>query len=261
LAIYLARTDVVVEFGWDWRCGVPSFKALLPIGVGRGYAGDIFCLDLARDPAEYASLSSEELAGEITIGSKPRPICAIRLNGVPIVFDHGDPLVIGRIPVESGVLAERAHRIRRDDGLRDRILDAVNLSRDRFEDPEHREQQLYSGGFFSDRDMTALERFHQVAPEMKLHVARTFDDTRLRYLAQRLIYEDWPAVLPSEIRRRFDAELLDRHLALSECRWTTLSAAIAEIDKLLPGADDRGRAILLEYRAYLMRYPLSEDAA
>lgn len=133
---------------------------------------------------------------------------------MPIVFDHDDPLVIGRVPVESGVLAERAHCIRRDAGLRDRILDAVDLSQDRFEEPVHPEQQLYSGGFFSNRDMIALERFHQVAPELKLHVARTFDDTRLRYLAQRLIYEEWPLVLPSEIRRRFDAELLDRHLAL-----------------------------------------------
>jgi len=33
----------------------PSFKALVPIGVGRAYAGDFVCLDLARDPAEYAS--------------------------------------------------------------------------------------------------------------------------------------------------------------------------------------------------------------
>jgi hypothetical protein len=106
---FLVRTDVVVEFRWDWRYGGPSFKALVPIGVGRGYAGDFVCLDLARDPAEYASLSSEELANETTVGPKARPICAIRLNGVPIVFDHNDPLVIGRVPVESRVLAERAH--------------------------------------------------------------------------------------------------------------------------------------------------------
>jgi len=58
-----------------------------------------------------------------------------------------------------------------------------------------------------------------------------------------------------------DPNQVESALALSECRWTTLSVVIAAIDKLLPGADDRGRAILLEYRAYLMRYPLSEDAA
>lgn len=51
---FLVRTDVVVEFRWDWRCGGPSFKALVPIGVRRGYAGDFVCLDLARDPEEYA---------------------------------------------------------------------------------------------------------------------------------------------------------------------------------------------------------------
>ena len=39
-----------------------------------------------------------------------------------------------------------------------------------------------------------------------------------------------------------------------------VEAEIAAIGKLLPGADDRGRAILTEYRGYLMRYPMSEAA-
>ena len=249
--------DVIVQFSWDWRKGgSPAFKALVPIGAGRSYAGDFVCLDLAADPSEYESLAPEELIDKITVGAKPRPICTIRLNGVPIIFRRDDPLVVGRVPVDDKV----AQRIRRDAGLRERILDAVDLHRDRFEEPEHTEQQLYSGGFFSDRDVSALERFHQVAPEMKLHVSTTFDDTRLRYLAQRLIYEEWPAVLPLEMRCRFDAELLHRCLSVAECPWVTLSAGINAIDELLPGADDGDRAILIEYREYLMRYSLPKAA-
>ena len=70
------------------------------------------------------------------------------------------------------------------------------------------------------------------------------------------------AAFPSEFRCRFDAELLDRCLSLAECPWTTLSAGIGieAIDELLQSADDGGRAILIEYREYLMRYPLSQAA-
>jgi exodeoxyribonuclease-1 len=131
-------------------------------------------------------------------------------------------------------------------------LGAVDLSRDRFEEPEYPEQQLYSGGCISNRDMTALDRFHQVAPEHKLDVARTLGDARLRYLAERLIYEEWPKVLPLEIRVRLDAELRQRHFAQTECRWTTVSAAIETTEELLLSTDDGGRAVLAAYREYLL---------
>ena len=248
----VGRADVIVQFSWDWRKGGrPSFKALHPIGPGRSYPGDIVCLDLAIDPAEYMSLAPGELTGKITIGPKPRPICAVRLNGFPIVFNGDDPLVHGRVPVDAEVLAQRAQLIRRNSALRDRVLEAVDLSRDSFEEPEHPEQQLYSGGFFSDPDMIAMEQFHLVAPEKKLEVVRTFADTRLQYLGERLIFEEWPTALPVEIRARLDAEL-----RAVTCRlWSALGRRwqlrLEAIEDLLPNADDKGRAILIEYQEYL----------
>ena len=130
------------------------------------------------------------------------------------------------------------------------------------------EQQLYSGGFISNADTIALERFHQVAPENKLHVVGTIGDARLTYLAERLIYEEWPAVLPLDTRDRFDAELRDRHLALTDLPWTTVSAALEAIEKLLPSADATCREILTDYQWYLKGLlppeeapPLQVDAA
>ena len=123
----VAGADIVVQFDWDWRRGrgCPSFKALTPIDQGRSYAGDFVCLDLAIDPEEYVSLAPEELIAKVTIGPKSRPICTVRLNGVPIVFNGDDPLVSGRVPVDAKTLAERVQRIRRDTGLRERVLDAA----------------------------------------------------------------------------------------------------------------------------------------
>jgi exodeoxyribonuclease-1 len=251
---FINGSDFIVEFSWDWQKGRPSFKALVPLAAGRSYAGDYVCLDLAFDPSEYTSLAPVDLVDEITIGPKPRPICRVRLNGVPIIFNGDDPLVSGRVPVEPSLLGERIRRIRHDVGLRERVLDAVDLSRDAFEEPEHVEQQLVSGGFITDGDMAVLKRFHEVGPEDKLQVARRLNDLRLNYLAERLIYEEWPWALPRDIHDRIDAERRDRHLSKAECPWTTVSAVLAEIEKQLPDADNRGRAILTEYREYLMRY-------
>jgi hypothetical protein len=103
-----------------------------------------------------------------------------------------------------------------------------------------------------------MERFHQVAPEQKLQVVGTFRDARLSYLAERLIYEEWPAVLPIGTRERIDAERQDRHLALTECSWTTVSAALEEIEERLPDADDAGRKILVEYQRHLRDFARPE---
>src|SRR5262249_53706595 len=43
----VSSADVIVQFSWDWRQGgSPSFKALVPIALGRSYAGEYVCLDL-----------------------------------------------------------------------------------------------------------------------------------------------------------------------------------------------------------------------
>jgi hypothetical protein len=62
--------------------------------------------------------------------------------------------------------------------------------------------------------------------------------------------------LPLETRERIDAELQDRHLALTECSWTTVSAALEAIEELLPDAD--GREILVEYQKYLRDFARPE---
>ena len=43
----LAAAEMFIQFDWDWRAGGPSFKALMPVAPGRGYAGDFISLDLA----------------------------------------------------------------------------------------------------------------------------------------------------------------------------------------------------------------------
>ena len=248
----VAAAEMFIQFDWDWKAGGPSFKALMPIAPGRSYPGDFISLDLALDPDAYMALSPEKLRKQITIGPKPRPICKTRLNGVPLIFSIDDPLVKGRHPMDLCELGKRAERLRAEPGLRDRILDAVDLSRDSFEEPEHVEQQLYSGGFISDQDMMTLERFHQVAPENKMEVVRSLKDVRLKCLAERLVYEEWPAVLQSDVRHRIDGEVWRRHLVTGDAPWTTFASALGAIEKLLADADERGREILLEYRDYLM---------
>ena len=258
----LAGGETVIQFDWDWRKGKPVFKTLLPVAAGRGYGGDFVCLDLGLDPDVYLSLGPEELIEQITVGTKPRPICTVRLNAVPIVLTMDDPLVCDRLPLELRVVAERVRRIRSNPGVRDRVLDAVDMRRTRFKDSEHIEQQLYSGGFFSDHDIDALERFHKVTPEAKLQVMGALRDPRLRYLGRRVMYEEWPQHLPFDAHDEVEVEMCTRHLATGEVPWTTIAGALEDIEALLTDATEQARKILLEYREHLaqLRHRIADCA-
>jgi exodeoxyribonuclease I len=257
----LLSNEVVIQFEWNWQKATPVFKALMPISAGRSYPGEVLCLDLECDPSDYGALSPEELVQEITIGPKPRPICPVRLNAVPIVFSVDDPLVGGVVPHTVETLLARVRRLQSDPSLRGRILTAADLRRAEFSEPEHPEQQLYSGGFITDADMIALNRFHACADLGRMSAVERIQDKRLRYLAARLLYEEWPGELPSAMKLSMDAELNRRLHAGLKAPWTTFATAQRDIEKMLPGADLKGRAILLEYLDYISLLSSIPDAA
>jgi exodeoxyribonuclease-1 len=247
----LISNEFVIHFEWNWRRAKPAFKALMPIAPGRSYPGEFQCVDLSIDPSDYASLTPEELVHEITIGPKPRPICPVRLNAVPIVFPVNDPLVSGVLPEKVETLLSRARRLRTDPSLRERILVAADLRRAEFSEPEHPEQQLYSGGFITDADMEALKAFHDCDESTKAFAADRIRDRRLNYFATRLMYEEWPSALSASERSAIDAELNRRLHAGLDVPWTTYATAQQDIELMLPDADAKSRVILLEYLDYL----------
>ena len=67
----------------------------------------------------------------------------------------------------------------------------------------------YSGGFISDVDMLELDRFHAVEAEQKMSVIARLRDERLKCLATRIVYEEWPTALPSAVREQIDAEVAE----------------------------------------------------
>lgn len=71
-----------------------------------------------------------------------------------------------------------------------------------------------------------MERFHQATPENKVDIARTFDDARLRYLGERLIFEEWPMALPFDVHTRLETELRARHRAVMKCPWLFVAGDI-----------------------------------
>jgi len=257
----LISNEVIIQFEWNWRKAKRVFKALMPIAPGRNYPGEFQCVDLMIDSSDYASLSPEELVQQTTIGPKPRPICPVRLNAVPIVFPVDDPLVSSVLPESMETLLSRSRRLHADTDLRERILISADLRRAGFSEPEHPEQQLYSGGFITDADSDALSAFHSCNENSKAAAAERIHDPRLRYFATRLMFEEWPSALSGPTRLAVSADLTRRLHAGLDVPWTTYATAQQDIERMLPEADAKSRAILLEYLDYIIRLMSVPEAA
>ena len=67
--------------------------------------------------------------------------------------------------------------------------------------------------------------------------------------------EEWPSALSASERSAIDAELNRRLHAGLDVPWTTYATAQQDIELMLPDADAKGRAILLEYLDYLKARP------
>ena len=120
---------------------------------------------------------------------------------------------------------------------------------------------MYSGGFITDVDLEALDKFHDCDENAKAFAADRIRDRRLNYFATRLMFEEWPAALSQAERSAIDAQLGRRLHAGLDVPWTTYATAQQDIELILPDADAKARAILLEYSDYLKHASAVPSAA
>ena len=257
----LSSSEVIVLVGWNARYGQPIIKALAPLAANPQYAGEFGCFDLSFDLDRYLDLSAEELVDEICCGPRARPICPIKMNAMPAIFDPGHPLVASCLPAPATELMARARAVRGHPEFVNRLAQALDLRRRQFSEPDYVEQKLYSGGFISDADSAKLERFHAASPGDKLGVLAKLEDERLRVLGRRLIFSEWPEVIPAREREELEKELRARVHSNYDVPWTTVPKALEEIAKLKGEAEGDQLALLEEYDTFLLSVPPLLSAA
>ena len=111
---------------------------------------------------------------------------------------------------------------------------------------------MISGGFFSDRDRKIDDRFHAALPEDKFGFIAQMADERLRYFAERVLYENWPQALPVELLRKIDDEVAWRLTTTDDVPWQTIHSAQIEIEAELPNCTVQQADLLLEYQEDLL---------
>ncbi|MFK0688800.1 exonuclease domain-containing protein [Mesorhizobium sp. IMUNJ 23033] len=233
------------------RFGLCAPSLVTALGLNPENSSELFTLDLRQDPALLAAMTADELATHIK--SKPRPVSSFKLNACPLLLPMevaGSKATGYELGLEE--ITRRAEKVRADESLRNRLIEAIASSRAPFPESPHVEEQIY-GGFYSRSDQSLIDEFREAGWPRRLELSGQFDDRRLRRLSRRIIYFDAPHVMPAKMRADYAHAIAVRIHSRTDRsgRWTTLDEAIEDAHELLNDVSPDREAILREHLARL----------
>ena len=100
------------------------------------------------------------------------------------------------------------------------------------------EETLYNK-FISNQDSKLFKIWHNSSWEDKLRMLDKFNDKRCSWFGQKIIYQEAPQILPTDLYKNIKREIARRILSKNKERWQTINMAYTEIDYLRDQASNR----------------------
>ncbi len=228
-----------------------------------------WCFDLRADPALLLDLSVQEIRARLFTaneglpeGVERIPLKGLKTNAVPMLAPLST-LTDGaaeRWRIDPARAAGHAEVMRRHAG---EIAAKVRAVQQREPDAgsQDPEQMLYSGGFFSRRDVREMARLHGLSPRALAAEQPGFEDARLPTLLLRMRARNWPQTLSEAERDDWDAWRLERLTDPDAGASITIDAYDARIAELRARPDARlGAKPAAEPGAALDAAPIADRA-
>lgn len=210
---------------------------------------ELLAWDLARDPAELAGLSVQDIRLRLFTRTADLPEGVTRLP-VKSVHLNKSPMVVGNLNTLTPQLAERwgmdLSQAARHAEVARALPDLGATWAAVFERPAESapdvDLDLY-GGFIGNEDRRRLAHLRTLAPEALARARPAFDDPRLDELLWRYRARNHPQTLDEDEQARWQAH---RAAVLLEGQGggLTFDALFEQLDTLGEQADERGEAIL-----------------
>lgn len=247
-------------FCWcEFYFGAPYSWLVTPIGQNPDNRGEFYVYDLQIDPESLAILDDERLASRL--GRSPKPVRRLKCNNAPMLTAIEDaPAFTAASSLSLEELERRADILEQDEGLRKRLIVALEAGREPFETSPHIEKQIYDG-FWPRSDEVLMDTFHAVPWEKRGVIAERFQDPRLKTIALHLIHIERPDLLEKPICDEHDRARARRILGLDgDVPWLTLPKAIEAAEKMLIDCEDHHRSNLQEHCDHLREWLAKANA-
>ncbi|WP_428150909.1 exonuclease domain-containing protein [Brevundimonas sp.] len=210
--------------------GAADYRCASRIGVSSNDPNAHFVLDLGHDVERLRGLNHTELIGAIR---DERAVWKLKINASPILTEIWE--IESHLPdgQSEPTILELAQSVRSDPEFLRRLNAAAVESEPVWPPSPYVETQIYND-FVTDPDAARCRTFHTLPWDERVAHAATFQDPRLRRIAQRLIFFERPELM-SEARRAALAAEIERRVCglVPDAPWLTIPKALDEIQIIL----------------------------
>ncbi|MDJ0896443.1 MAG: exonuclease domain-containing protein [Alphaproteobacteria bacterium] len=216
--------------GGDVVFGRPIQFVASPVTFNPKDTDQVALFDLSCAPEEYLEMPPENLARLIRRG--PAPLARVRINRQPILAPYDPSFDVARNEAVSADQAqERAEAIASHEGFTSRVAKAMAELTPPHAPGGEPEEEIHDGAPVA-ADQKLMTAFHKADWKERAKLARRFQDPRLRELAERLVFEHAPELLPDTRIDDRQRMLIMRRATDGDGRWRSLDQAFEELAKI-----------------------------
>lgn len=180
---------------------------IVPLTADPRNSNNLICFDLQQDPETLITCPPSRLQEEVQLVHVP-------LNKCPFIAPYPtlDDSSAERLGIDRELCLTHLRRLQARHDIPFKIRAAFEHAEyETVEDPDF---QIYSKGFFSDADRERFSMIHRTAPEQMLEVSASlrFDDSRAPEMIWRFVCRNFPDVLTSTQRQRWNRHVASRML-------------------------------------------------
>ena len=192
----------------------------------------------------------------------PKFLRTIRSNKGPIILDakygmKSEPYNA----MDPSLIKQRAKLVRDNEKFSQNILTALReiaeeKEQSKSQEDIYAEESIYTK-FTSNKDTALFPAWHTASWKDKLNLLDKFDDKRLVSFGKKIIYQEAPEVLPSDMLRTIKLGIAKRILSEKKEKWWTVSTCFTEIDTLRDKYSDENDEEKLKFLDDLNEYVMS----
>ena len=134
------------------------------------------------------------------------------------------------------MLKKRAELIKNNEKFSQKIITALReiaeeKEQSKSQEDIYAEESIYTK-FTSPKDTNLFPLWHAASWKDKLKLLEKFEDKRLVGFGKKIIYQEAPEVLPSDMLKTINKAIAKRILSEKKEKWWTVSTCFSEIDTL-----------------------------
>ncbi len=191
-------------------------------------------VDLKIDPIPLLNMSISELKSAI---KKQKFLKTIRSNKAPIILDSSYGMKVEPYSnMDPNLIKERAKMVNSNEQFSQNILIALREIAEEKHQIDSQEDILAEESIYKkftpQKDTALFPKWHAVSWKDKLAMLDKFEDERIVSFGKKIIYQESPETLPSDMFKEIQREIAERILSEKKEKWWTCKEFYNECDNL-----------------------------